>query len=121
MRDGGCTYLHACLLLLLAERPDHGYDLVPRLAPLGLSGVDGATTYRALRALEREGHVGSQWTPSPGGPARRVYHLTREGQATLAAVGGQLRRDQAQVMRFLGRLDALLDHADSRAAVRGAR
>jgi PadR family transcriptional regulator PadR len=119
MRDGGCSYLHACLLLLLAERPDHGYDLVSRLAALGLPSADGATTYRALRALEREEYVGSRWTPSHGGPARRVYHLTREGQAALAAVGSQLRSDQAQVGRYLTRLDALLDRADTRSAAAG--
>lgn len=121
MHEGGCTYLHACLLLLLAERPDHGYDLVSRLAPLGLTGIDGASTYRALRALEREGCIGSRWTPSPGGPARRVYHLTREGQSTLAAVGTQLRRDQAEVGRYLNRLEALRDRFEPPTATEGAR
>jgi DNA-binding PadR family transcriptional regulator len=36
MRDGGTTFLRACLLLLVAARPDHAYDLVERLAPFAL-------------------------------------------------------------------------------------
>jgi DNA-binding PadR family transcriptional regulator len=115
MRDGGYTYLHACLLLLLGERPDHGYDLVARLGPLGLAGTDAAGTYRALRCLERGGDVQSQWTPPHGGPARRVYHLTPQGRAALADCGAQLRREQAHRGHFLARLESLAAAANGRA------
>jgi PadR family transcriptional regulator PadR len=47
-------FLKPCLLLLLRERPDHGYDLVVRLAPLGLGEEESASVYRALRELEHE-------------------------------------------------------------------
>lgn len=107
MRDCGASYLHACLLLLLAEGPDHGYDLATRLAPLGLAGADAASTYRALRSLERDGSVGSHWVPSHGGPARRVYHLTAKGHTALAATAADLRRDQMRISRYLARLAAV--------------
>ena len=55
------TYLHGCLLLLIAEAPAHGYELVDRLAELGLATVDSAAVYRALRALDAEGLLESWW------------------------------------------------------------
>lgn len=103
--------MQACLLLLLAEQPDHGYDLVSRLPALGFDGVDAATTYRALRGLERAGSVTSRWTPSNAGPARRVYRLTARGRTVLADYGGLLRHDQVQVTRYLCRLDEIVNTA----------
>ena len=49
------NYLHVCLLLLIAESPAHGYDLVERLADLGFESVDSPAVYRALRALNEDG------------------------------------------------------------------
>jgi DNA-binding PadR family transcriptional regulator len=97
------------LLLLLAERADHGYDLVARLSVFGLESADAASTYRALRGLEGNGSVTSCWTPSPAGPARRVYHLTSFGRVLLAEYGQRLRQDQIRVAGYLRRLDAVPD------------
>lgn len=109
MHDCGRSYLQACLLLLIAERPGHGYDLTVRLTPLGLADADGTCTYRALRTLEREGLVTSSWRPSGSGPARRIYRLTEDGHAELATCGEQLRRSQLELTRFLRRLDGIPD------------
>jgi DNA-binding PadR family transcriptional regulator len=108
MHDCGCNYLQACLLLLIAERPDHGYDLATRLAGCGLEMVDPPSTYRALRTLERECLVASEWAPSAGGPARRVYRLTTAGEAALLAFGDELRRDRVRMARYLRRLETTL-------------
>ena len=72
-------FVEPCLLLLLRERPDHGYELVDRLRILGLADGDSASIYRTLRGLERNGLVRSVWRPSSTGPARRTYSLTGEG------------------------------------------
>lgn len=77
-------YLKPCLLLLLRERSDHGYNLVGRLAPLGLDQEEAASVYRALRELERDHLVRSRWGESKAGPHRRVYDLTAEGARDLA-------------------------------------
>jgi DNA-binding PadR family transcriptional regulator len=118
MHDCGCNYLQACLLLLIAERPDHGYDLATRLSNSGLEMVDTPSTYRALRSLERDRMVASQWTPSAGGPARRVYRLTAAGETALLAFGDELRRDRVRMARYLRRLEATL--ADRQPAVETA-
>jgi DNA-binding PadR family transcriptional regulator len=106
MHECGCNYLRACLLLLIAERADHGYDLASRLTDFGLDAVDTPSTYRALRALERDGMVASVWMRSLGGPARRVYRLAAAGEAALLSYGEELRRDQRRVAQYLHRLEA---------------
>jgi PadR family transcriptional regulator, regulatory protein PadR len=77
------SFLEPCLLLLLRERPDHGYNLIERLGSMGLVRGDPGRVYRVLRSLERADLVRSEWTPSHCGPARRTYHLTAKGAATL--------------------------------------
>jgi poly-beta-hydroxybutyrate-responsive repressor len=100
-------FLQPCLLLLLAERPDHGYDLVERLRKLGIDEVDSASIYRTLRTLERAGWVGSAWTPSRSGPARRTYHLTADGYEALNAGAAEYRGVRAVLDGFVARYDAL--------------
>ncbi len=75
--------LRPCLLLLLAERPGHGYDLVERLKPFGFDWGGPGPLYQTLRRLEEVGWVVSAWDASAAGPARRTYELTDEGWATL--------------------------------------
>ena len=74
--------LHTALLVLLAERDSHGYDLAPRLGEFGLA-PDTAAVYRMLRAMEHRGELRSAWDASEHGPARRVYGLTQEGRRRL--------------------------------------
>jgi PadR family transcriptional regulator, regulatory protein PadR len=72
------------LLKLLADGPTHGYELLERLPPLiGEERVDVGNVYRALRALEDEGLVVSEWRADLPGPAKRSYTLTDEGRAVL--------------------------------------
>ena len=77
------NFLRPCLLLLLRERPGHGYDLLERLRPLGFNRDDPGRLYRALRTLETDELVRSIWEQSSSGPDRRMYELTREGMETL--------------------------------------
>ena len=68
------------LLLLLRERPAHGYELLEALPALtGESRVDMGNLYRVLRALEEDGLVTSRWEAGEPGPAKRTYDLTTEG------------------------------------------
>ena len=76
----------AALLLLLSDRPTHGYELLERLPSLvGEERVDVGNVYRALRAFEDEGLVVSEWLADLPGPAKRTYTLTEEGLAVVTA------------------------------------
>jgi PadR family transcriptional regulator PadR len=77
------NFLQPCLLLLLRERADHGYELANRLRELHVAEGDPGAVYRALRALEQHGLVRSTWQTSDAGPARRTYRLTPAGIADL--------------------------------------
>ncbi|MER5971975.1 helix-turn-helix transcriptional regulator [Streptomyces sp. NPDC002055] len=72
------------LLLLLAERPDHGYELLQRLRAFGWSDCDSAGVYRVLRGMEKDGMLASSWRASETGPARRRYEITPQGAMELA-------------------------------------
>jgi PadR family transcriptional regulator len=94
----------AALLVLLAERPTHGYELLELVPPLlGEERVDVGNLYRVLRALEEEGLVASEWSADLPGPAKRTYSLTGEGRALLEAWLGALDVLQDDLKRFVER------------------
>jgi len=108
------NFLQPCLLLLLMEQPDHGYELAARLRPMHDGAGDPGSVYRALRGLERQGLVRSEWSPSDVGPARRTYYITDDGVAGLDDLADGLRTTRAAVQVFLERY-ARLVAADHRA------
>jgi PadR family transcriptional regulator, regulatory protein PadR len=97
------NFLQPCLLLLLAERADHGYELATRLRPLHDGEGDSGGIYRALRGLEKHGLVRSEWRTSDVGPARRTYHITAAGLALLAHQAGELQHVHDVLHHFLDR------------------
>ena len=74
------------LLVLVARRPTHGYELLELLPELsGEDRVDVGNLYRTLRALEDEGIVASEWSGDLPGPTKRTYTLTDAGHDLLAS------------------------------------
>jgi DNA-binding PadR family transcriptional regulator len=71
------------LLLLLAEHPPHGCELVERLQVLGVHIDEPAAVYKALRHMDEEHLVTTAWKLSSHGPTRREYALTAEGHEQL--------------------------------------
>lgn len=102
-------FIEPCLLLLLAERPEHGYQLIERLAdsPLGQESPDPGLVYRTLRRLEELGVVMSEWETGGVGPARRLYQLTPEGIDYLAAWRRQIEDNISRLQSFLRRHDCV--------------
>lgn len=99
-------HLRPCLLLLIAEAPTHGYDLLERLATFGFERDPGGL-YRALRAMEREGLLQSEWELSTTGPGRRRYRLTPPGRQRLQTEAALLHQTRSLVEAYLGRYRAL--------------
>jgi poly-beta-hydroxybutyrate-responsive repressor len=94
------------LLLLLRERPAHGYELLEALPELtGEARVDMGNLYRALRALEEDGLVTSQWEVGEPGPAKRTYELTAAGRRLLDEWAAALRRSRDRIDTFLERFE----------------
>jgi poly-beta-hydroxybutyrate-responsive repressor len=102
-------FVEPTLLLLLRERPLHGYELLERIPELGVERrVDIGNLYRLLRSLEDEGLVRSEWSADLPGPAKRTYELTDEGRRLLDRWAEALRRAQGTISSFLERYEASL-------------
>ena len=111
-------FAEACLLLVLQQEPSHGYQLVDRLKELGLEEhpPDPTVIYRTLRRMEQDGFVKSEWLTDGPGPARRLYHVTPEGEELLHAWAITVRKNKAALERFLK-----IYQAEGRAIYRPAR
>jgi PadR family transcriptional regulator PadR len=92
------------LLLLLRERPAHGYELLDDLPSLtGDERVDMGNLYRVLRALEEDGLVRSEWQADAPGPAKRMYELSSEGRRLLDEWANALAGSRDRIDQFLDR------------------
>jgi PadR family transcriptional regulator len=99
------------LLLLLASRPTHGYELIERLPELsGDDRVDVGNMYRTLRSLEDEGLVASEWSGDLPGPTKRTYTLTDDGHAVLESWLGAMEQLRDGITDFLDRAQKGGDH-----------
>jgi poly-beta-hydroxybutyrate-responsive repressor len=90
-------FIEPVLLLVLKEKGhSYGYQLSESLGDHALTDaqVERAALYRTLRTLEANGYVTSRWDTQNGGPARRVYSLTKAGRVHLG--------EWAEVMERLG-------------------
>lgn len=91
------------ILLLLAQKPAHGYELIQRLNQMDC--VDGeleaATVYRILRRMEQEGLIASRWEHGEYGPARRQYELTGDGWEMLREWVAGLQARMRQIEAFI--------------------
>jgi PadR family transcriptional regulator PadR len=100
--------LDLCLLAVMGEGRAYGYEMTKRLGERGLSIVGEGSIYPLLGRLERDGLVDTHRATSNGGPPRKYYRLSPEGESALAAgvtewtaardaVDGALGLDKAEV------------------------
>jgi PadR family transcriptional regulator PadR len=92
------------LLALLSDGPTHGYELLERLpGVLGDERVDVGNVYRALRGLEEEGLVVSEWRADLPGPTKRTYTLTEDGARVLESWTASLEKLREDLSAFVDR------------------
>lgn len=115
------NFPRSCLLLLIAERPSHGYDLLERLRRLGVPATDPGGLYRSLRSMEREGLATSRWEMSATGPARRTYVLTDRGWRWLRVWAAAIAESRLVLSSYLERYETLTsDDSDGETAAAAA-
>jgi PadR family transcriptional regulator PadR len=99
-------FLEPAILLLLHERPAHGYELLEQLPTLmPEERVDMGNLYRILRALEEEGIVASEWREDLPGPTKRTYQLTDAGRRLLDQWARAFRKAQRHMGQFVERYE----------------
>ena len=94
--------LDALILKTLTRGPLHGYAIARFIEDT--SGetllVEEGSLYPALYRLERRGWVEAEWGTSELGRRAKLYRLTREGRAQLAAEMATWRRFSAGISRI---------------------
>ena len=96
-------HLDLLLLSVLSAGPAHGYAVVSALRERseGTFDLPEGTIYPALHRLEDAGLLGSSWADVDG-RKRRVYALTDNGAAALAAEQTEWRRFARGVQAVVG-------------------
>ncbi len=102
------------LMLALARKPAHGYELIELLSEEGGAAPDPGTFYRILRVLEEEGAVCSTWDTQNTGPARRVYELTDQGVEYLHTWAVTIRGIRQSLDQFLSDYEVLFPKSKKR-------
>jgi DNA-binding PadR family transcriptional regulator len=77
---------HTAAMVLQAVLAGDGYGF----SVMEMTGLPSGTVYPAMRRMERDGLIRSQWEPqsiadASQRPPRKYYRLTRSGRATLEA------------------------------------
>ena len=102
------------LLLELAKKQAHGYELIELLSQEGGAAPDPGNFYRILRLLEEDGCVCSTWDTPNTGPARRVYELTDQGREYLHAWAVTIRGIRQSLDHFLSDYETLFPRTKKR-------
>jgi len=99
--------LRPAIMAFLAQGPAHGYHLAQHLRQMKMFAdqeADHTGIYRALKQMEDEGLLSSQWDLADSGPAKRVFALTDDGTACMNQWRQTLREYRDAVDELLGLL-----------------
>jgi PadR family transcriptional regulator, regulatory protein PadR len=95
--------LDALILKTVAGGPRHGYAIAQRIEAASGDSllIEEGSLYPALYRMERRGWLEAEWGESELGRRVKVYRLTRQGRAQLAAETAAWRQFAAGVSRIL--------------------
>lgn len=78
--------LELCILRLLRDDANYGYEIVTTLASFGPLAAGENTVYPLLRRLKTDKHLETYAVESPSGPPRQYYRITARGRQRLASL-----------------------------------
>ena len=82
--------LELCILNLLLEGEQYGYDIIRKVLNVPGFGITEGTVYPLLPRLRMQGLVQTRLVESTSGPARKYYSLTAKGRKTAAVMKDHL-------------------------------
>ena len=85
MRKGLLEY---CILSIIHKNEAYASDILDMLKQANLVVVEG-TVYPLLTRMKNEGLLSYRWQESTGGPPRKYYALTTQGQDLLAQLDNE--------------------------------
>ena len=97
--------LETLVLKTLTDGPLHGYAIARSIEETSREAVlvEEGSLYPALYRLERGGWLEAEWGTSELGRRAKLYRLTRQGRARLAAESEAWRSFAAGVSKVLGK------------------
>lgn len=90
--------LELCILSLIEQGPQYGYEIVTRLAETPQLAAGEGTIYPLLRRLKKEAWLETFWQESAAGPPRQYYRLTASGAEGLQ----RMRSEWSQLVGAVG-------------------
>ncbi len=102
-------FLIPAVLLLLSEKPSHGYELTEKYTEFGFTEADSdpGAIYRTLKLLDSEGFTKSKWDTDDPGPAKKIYSITDDGLKLLSDWVLEIKERKRTFELFLKRYDKL--------------
>jgi PadR family transcriptional regulator PadR len=97
MRKG---LIELCVMAALKDGEAYGYQILQRLSRAQALTISESAVYPILARLAAEGMVKVRVGPSPNGPPRRYYCLTRAGDERLAEMAQHWRQTRKAVDLF---------------------
>jgi len=93
--------LEGCILKIVENGEIYGYKAVEKLNSLGFE-VNEATVYPILTRLQNKKYLKVNKRPSPYGPMRKYYSLSKEGKKNLGEFKGTWERIKKIVNKVMG-------------------
>ena len=98
--------IEPALLVLLQEKPQHGYNLLASLETMGMNPPHPSVVYRTLREMESLDWITSDWDADESlGPPRRTYTLTDQGSAALKNWRAEMARTVDLIVKLIEKID----------------
>ena len=97
------------ILLLLAEKPTHGYELMEKYMTFGFTDAnsDPGAIYRTLNMLEKKVFIKSVWETDKPGAAKKIYSITDDGLGLLNRWVVEIKQRKKTLELFIKRLESL--------------
>lgn len=95
--------LDMLILKTLALEPMHGYGIVIRIGQIsnGVFQVNAGSLFPALRRLDRDGLIKTEWRASDNNRRAKYYELTARGRARLRRSTRDWEAQTAAIARIL--------------------
>ena len=93
--------LEGCILKIISREATYGYAIAVTLRESGFDDLTEGTLYPLLLRLERKGLIAAEYRAGSGGPSRKYYRLTPNGEQYLAKCTAVWQTTGAAVNRIM--------------------
>ena len=93
--------LEGCILKIISREATYGYAIAVTLRESGFDDLTEGTLYPLLLRLERKGLIAAEYRAGSGGPSRKYYRLTPDGEQYLAEFAAAWQTTGAAVNRIM--------------------